>query len=246
MLRRPPRSTLFPYTTLFRSERTDEEKLGQRHPAFLPMRRSTSDRKSTRLNSSHMSISYAVFCLKKKHAKSIYEFARKVQSRVEEIKANAPASVIFFLMIRQPPRSTLFPYTTLFRSAAAQPVQQPADDQVPARSRHHDGDQDGGDLAPQLAGLPQLQQVVAARQHADRDEEEEREARRRRPGEAEQQRGGDRDAGPRGPRHEGERLRQADDQPGAHAEAGEIALPASRAVGPEQEQPIDQIGRASC
>src|SRR5690349_22197246 len=83
MIRRPPRSTLFPYTTLFRSpllepgvevlcerhrrswldpERTDE--LGDlllaaaRHPA--------SDRKSTRLNSSHVEISYAVFCLKKK------------------------------------------------------------------------------------------------------------------------------------------------------------------------------------
>src|SRR4051812_49950821 len=79
MIRRPPRSTLFPYTTLFRSTQ-HEQLLGEfplerfdlparllveqvdaerRHPVV-------GDRKSTRLNSSHMSISYAVFCLKKK------------------------------------------------------------------------------------------------------------------------------------------------------------------------------------
>src|SRR2546430_702142 len=55
------------------------------------------DRKSTRLNSSHSQISYAVFCLKKKIVLCVCLF-------------------IFFLMIRRPPRSTLFPYTTLFRS----------------------------------------------------------------------------------------------------------------------------------
>src|SRR3712207_8839203 len=90
MIRRPPRSTLFPYTTLFRSieDRQQEGKLGdgdgvdqRRHdqqPANLavgplpPHRRShklrrggLEDRKSTRLNSSHANISYAVFCLKK-------------------------------------------------------------------------------------------------------------------------------------------------------------------------------------
>src|SRR5438067_7296582 len=65
MIRRPPRSTLFPYTTLFRSRdpvapgphQSGLEGLGRRRPR---------DRKSTRLNSSHVSISYAVFCLKKK------------------------------------------------------------------------------------------------------------------------------------------------------------------------------------
>src|SRR6266571_5384723 len=63
MIRRPPRSTLFPYTTLFRS-RGDCWVLEQAFPfaSAVPQR----DRKSTRLNSSHMSISYAVFCLKKK------------------------------------------------------------------------------------------------------------------------------------------------------------------------------------
>src|SRR6266513_5408634 len=63
MIRRPPRSTLFPYTTLFRSPgRTCDDRRGA-DPRRGPRPR---DRKSTRLNSSHVSISYAVFCLKKK------------------------------------------------------------------------------------------------------------------------------------------------------------------------------------
>src|SRR5438270_3253495 len=71
MIRRPPRSTLFPYTTLFRSQAIHQ--LGVHR--FLPQKGTTvnkchellrRDRKSTRLNSSHSQISYAVFCLKKK------------------------------------------------------------------------------------------------------------------------------------------------------------------------------------
>src|SRR6516165_11457519 len=65
MIRRPPRSTLFPYTTLFRSY-----VMGARLAHQLPCRSKIwmviGDRKSTRLNSSHSQISYAVFCLKKK------------------------------------------------------------------------------------------------------------------------------------------------------------------------------------
>src|SRR5260363_459605 len=64
MIRRPPRSTLFPYTTLFRSL-FDCVMPCAGAEAFLVMRDDT-DRKSTRLNSSHQIISYAVFCLKKK------------------------------------------------------------------------------------------------------------------------------------------------------------------------------------
>src|SRR5215510_5795026 len=65
MIRRPPRSTLFPYTTLFRS---DPDSPPPRGPDPSRKRRPTgSDRKSTRLNSSHVAISYAVFCLKKKN-----------------------------------------------------------------------------------------------------------------------------------------------------------------------------------
>src|SRR5256885_2659192 len=66
MIRRPPRSTLFPYTTLFRSVRQlDKLGRGRRHGG-LGGRQCVEDRKSTRLNSSHLVISYAVFCLKKK------------------------------------------------------------------------------------------------------------------------------------------------------------------------------------
>src|SRR5256885_17256506 len=71
MIRRPPRSTLLPYTTLFRSIPTSPiQAIGTRTggpPRGSRMARTLTDRKSTRLNSSHLVISYAVFCLKKKH-----------------------------------------------------------------------------------------------------------------------------------------------------------------------------------
>src|SRR2546430_4040698 len=78
MIRRPPRSTLFPYTTLFRSRGNPAPlaEFAHLHPALAagdgePARRQQrlepGDRKSTRLNSSHSQISYAVFCLKKKN-----------------------------------------------------------------------------------------------------------------------------------------------------------------------------------
>src|SRR5207245_8132068 len=69
MIRRPPRSTLFPYTTLFRSVWNRSRQAASPAPNCSFIRRAHSrraDRKSTRLNSSHGSISYAVFCLKKK------------------------------------------------------------------------------------------------------------------------------------------------------------------------------------
>src|SRR4051812_49518715 len=73
MIRRPPRSTLFPYTTLFRSPsraaRTWPPRGRGRRAGGVAGGRRGGDRKSTRLNSSHMSISYAVFCLKKKKKK---------------------------------------------------------------------------------------------------------------------------------------------------------------------------------
>src|SRR3990167_10804444 len=65
MIRRPPRSTLFPYTTLFRSRIDSGLALGTIE-GHLPDGSVRLDRKSTRLNSSHSQISYAVFCLKKK------------------------------------------------------------------------------------------------------------------------------------------------------------------------------------
>src|SRR5690242_21676506 len=75
MIRRPPRSTLFPYTTLFRSVEgvevvaAGDERAAKRVVDVVAAGEADQDRKSTRLNSSHMSISYAVFCLKKKKKK---------------------------------------------------------------------------------------------------------------------------------------------------------------------------------
>src|SRR5256885_7805891 len=98
MIRRPPRSTLFPYTTLFRSHRARGlprpvgverphrdhrqieaavERVGERVGGDLG-RRVRRDRKSTRLNSSHLVISYAVFCLKKKKKKDSSEHTSAV------------------------------------------------------------------------------------------------------------------------------------------------------------------------
>src|SRR2546430_8619378 len=71
MIRRPPRSTLFPYTTLFRSQHREATVDGQGPEHHLQENDSKcGDRKSTRLNSSHSQISYAVFCLKKKNIES--------------------------------------------------------------------------------------------------------------------------------------------------------------------------------
>src|SRR3712207_8449576 len=100
MIRRPPRSTLFPYTTLFRSgtqfrddaapdrelpvpgpgpeRRGSERRLGPLEPGGRSVTAAPSDRKSTRLNSSHANISYAVFCLKKK---THYNTLTQLQSR---------------------------------------------------------------------------------------------------------------------------------------------------------------------
>src|SRR5256885_8456565 len=98
MIRRPPRSTLFPYTTLFRSLRVSRRGLfvgdvsGRRRAVrahrstcealdapgqgfrSMTVAASIADRKSTRLNSSHLVISYAVFCLKKKNKRSLLDY----------------------------------------------------------------------------------------------------------------------------------------------------------------------------
>src|SRR5476649_3014023 len=74
MIRRPPRSTLFPYTTLFRSA---SARRACSRTNWSPRCCSRSDRKSTRLNSSHTVISYAVFCLKKKKKKNQHSKDKK-------------------------------------------------------------------------------------------------------------------------------------------------------------------------
>src|SRR6266704_301942 len=110
----------------------------------IPARCARSDRKSTRLNSSHVSISYAVFCLKKKKKKlfnmlftnhdRVYPWILNRANHIylvndphlqhHHVWHPAPTDllfIVFFLMIRRPPRSTLFPYTTLFRSRRSEP-----------------------------------------------------------------------------------------------------------------------------
>src|SRR5437763_3232955 len=91
MIRRPPRSTLFPYTTLFRSNRPTK---GPAHAQVSSITLSrlirgagdgTEDRKSTRLNSSHRCISYAVFCLKKKKAKEKNSLETKSDPDILEV-----------------------------------------------------------------------------------------------------------------------------------------------------------------
>src|ERR1039458_6559266 len=119
-----------------------------------------ADRKSTRLNSSHLGISYAVFCLKKKNliennkpSPVVFVFLSGLpptqhggsaggKHRVGcSVKTNPPPPlflVFFFLMIRRPPRSTLFPYTTLFRSVTnggILPVRLPSVRTIPAPGR---------------------------------------------------------------------------------------------------------------
>src|SRR5690349_23341548 len=91
MIRRPPRSTLFPYTTLFRSGGAAllsrggpaAESAQRREHAAPPL--GVPDRKSTRLNSSHVEISYAVFCLKKKKKKNKQVSERTSQQQSDKI-----------------------------------------------------------------------------------------------------------------------------------------------------------------
>src|SRR2546427_4757608 len=102
MIRRPPRSTLFPYTTLFRSLHRDPLPLhgdgrgcrrGQGAPRHRPLAPEIllRDRKSTRLNSSHSQISYAVFCLKKKKEKTTTLLQRTLRQCRNQRWTGAPS-----------------------------------------------------------------------------------------------------------------------------------------------------------
>src|SRR2546428_10071901 len=97
MIRRPPRSTLFPYTTLFRSllrlsfyrggSRPETPGVSRKHPGWQ------SDRKSTRLNSSHDQISYAVFCLKKKKKKKKTDTQNKIITAAKTSRKKSTCAV---------------------------------------------------------------------------------------------------------------------------------------------------------
>src|SRR6516164_909557 len=138
MTRRPTRSTLFPYTTLFRSPNELSNSALAQRSARSCTARPTQDRKSTRLNSSHSSISYAVFCLKKKTDMVQDAQVSSSLDRLYTLKETAFTGAattgillrltpnvtladslwdnsIFFVLTVRPPITTLFPYTTLFR-----------------------------------------------------------------------------------------------------------------------------------
>src|SRR2546422_7015550 len=99
MIRRPPRSTLFPYTTLFRSGCTagtsggTAESTPTRTRCFAWRRCTTTDRKSTRLNSSHGYISYAVFCLKKKKNSNLKQLLEKPKKERESRRGTKSTSL---------------------------------------------------------------------------------------------------------------------------------------------------------
>src|ERR1039457_1621762 len=121
MIRRPPSSTLFPYTTLFRSEQILQCALRgncKQNRDRLSLR---PDRKSTRLNSSHLVISYAVFCLKKNNnwprapRPSASSSSRGCSGAGRRGCARrAGCRCFFFLWLGRPPRSPLFPTRPLF------------------------------------------------------------------------------------------------------------------------------------
>src|SRR5437868_10936759 len=101
MIRRPPRSTLFPYTTLFRSQGRATFTMHFSHYAELPaalaeevIKKHRGDRKSTRLNSSHVSISYAVFCLKKKKNNKINITQRHLQHQIRSNHLGTPSEAV--------------------------------------------------------------------------------------------------------------------------------------------------------
>src|SRR6266404_4173079 len=123
MIRRPPRSTLFPYTTLFRSGAIG---LAVQHREACILRVGDSAARSEEHTSELQSLAYLVcrLLLEKKNMNTsrIAVFSNKIQEEPAQGDTVWKAAIIwhggfrfFFLMIRRPPRSTLFPYTTLFR-----------------------------------------------------------------------------------------------------------------------------------
>src|SRR6202140_2489738 len=140
MIRRPPRSTLFPYTTLFRSKISAGNSCGHffTRIRFITLNSKARDRKSTRLNSSHQLISYAVFCLRKEEdiqdiaSAPALECTRQHTSgrgwsrhgratrclRSDAIDAGVPLRRRFFFFLKRAPptKTSPFPPTAVLRS----------------------------------------------------------------------------------------------------------------------------------
>src|SRR5467141_942993 len=141
MIRRPPRSTLFPYTTLFRSHapllRPAPPRDGHHDRAHdadgrLPRLRQVRSEEHTSELQSHLKLVCRLLLEKKKNRMYRYSLRSKSHHKIFSVRPwpsvtisagtvyNIKRNMFFFLMIRQPPRSTLFPYTTLFRSRLRQ------------------------------------------------------------------------------------------------------------------------------
>src|SRR6266498_1804688 len=111
MIRRPPRSTLFPYTTLFRSRATPAWPPTAAVPRAAPARGPRSEEHTSELQSRPHLVCRLLLEKKKRCAVVVVR-----PGEVGRWETPQPGRVaIFFLMMRRPPRSTLFPYTTLFR-----------------------------------------------------------------------------------------------------------------------------------
>src|SRR6266576_396787 len=133
MIRRPPRSTLFPYTTLFRSRRRHRPHPGLPTVAHVGGTPRRSEEHTSELQS-RRELVCRLLLEKKKNDRAVFAMGRSaadrlarsvVTSRRGKLRSGDRRSHLhpfFFLMIRRPPRSTLFPYTTLFRSVAAGPA----------------------------------------------------------------------------------------------------------------------------
>src|SRR6266487_175591 len=125
MIRRPPRSTLFPYTTLFRSCRANRWAKRQSHWRRYDRRETKSRAARSEEHTSELQSPVHLVCrlllekkkMEKFNANNLNAIFVKSGMYINGVPVLMYSHYIFFLMIRRPPRSTLFPYTTLFRSA---------------------------------------------------------------------------------------------------------------------------------
>src|SRR6266568_570748 len=120
MIRRPPRSTLFPYTTLFRSRcrrRTGRPRPGPGRPGFPETSR--SEEHTSELQSQFHLVCRLLLEKKKPQTSDLRPQTSDLRPHTSDLRPQTSNLILFFLMIRRPPRSPLFPYTTLFRSPRA-------------------------------------------------------------------------------------------------------------------------------
>src|SRR5215467_5999714 len=112
MIRRPPRSTLFPYTTLFRSRRSPARRVARRIPPGRTRgrRQSAACPPRSEEHTSELQSPCNLVC------RLLLEKKKSIVDPTADPAIDRSRGRLFFLMIRRPPRSTLFPYTTLFRS----------------------------------------------------------------------------------------------------------------------------------